>query len=66
MPEGVKTVEPEQQRILTWQVELMVSAGINPDDAIWLAESGVSWHDVADLRRRGCPAHLVTGILAQT
>jgi hypothetical protein len=60
---GVRTAEPH--KILSWQVELMVGAGIRPDIAIQMAESGVSWHDVADLIDRGCPTYLVPVILAQ-
>lgn len=61
----MSTATSEDHRVLTWQVELMVEAGITPDQAIKLAEDGVSWHDVADLVRRGCPTYLVPVILAQ-
>ena len=54
----------EDHKVLTWPVELMVEAGVTPDKAIELAESGVSWHDVVDLVDRGCPTYLVPVILA--
>ena len=65
MPE-VTTAPAELQQVVIWQVELMVEVGIAPDQAIKMAESGVSWHDVADLVDRGCPTYLVPVILAQS
>lgn len=62
----MSVTKTEDHRVLTWQVELMVESGVAPDKAIELAEDGVSWHDVADLVRRGCPTYLVPVILAQS
>lgn len=46
-----------------WEIARMVELGLPADDAIALADQGVSWHQVDELLARGCPALLAARVL---
>lgn len=46
-----------------WTVRRMLQLGVPEEDAIALAQAGVSWHAVEALVARGCPPELVARVL---
>lgn len=61
--EAPDPVDPERAQVEAWEIARMVELGVPPDDALYLARAGVSWHHVHELLERGCPPTLAARLI---
>lgn len=55
--------EQVQNALRCWEVSRLVEVGISPEDAGYLTEAGISWHEVERLIRLGCRPDMIVEIL---